>query len=122
MSIRGQSNDAWIARWRGGTCPVHGVGFLEERPDSAPTGTSSDARWQDGASSSSAKAVKCPREECTVRATQWPGKDAQHSKHGWVDGPAEIRALLVKSGQIDDDGKPGRWAADARTSWPLEPE
>lgn len=101
MSIRGQKPDAWIARWRAGTCPVHGVGLHE----------------QDGGRAT------CPREACPVVVAMHPGKDAHHRKLGWIEGPADVKAALVKAGQIDAEaGKPARWAVDVRTSWSLEPE
>jgi hypothetical protein len=105
MSIRGQKPDAWIARWRAGTCPVHGVGFL------------------DVPSTTEAACARRERDGCTVVVAQWPGKDAHHRKLGWVAGPDDVKAALVKAGQIAAEGnEPGRWAVDVRTSWPLEPE
>lgn len=105
MSIRGQSPDAWIARWRKGTCPVHGVGF-----PGAPDGPF------DGSTT-----ARCSREECPVVVAFWRGKDARHAKLGLVDGPDDVRAALTKALEIDG-AKPGRRAVDVRTSWPLEPE
>lgn len=107
MSIRGQSPDAWLARWRAGDCPVHGVGCA-----------ANDDVTDDGY-----KVAACTREGCIVVMALWPGKDEHHAKPGWIAGPEEIHASLAKAGQIEAEGpKPGRWAADARVSWPLEPE
>lgn len=107
MGVRGQGPDAWLARWRAGDCPVHGVGCA-----------GSDEVVAEGY-----KVASCTREGCDVVVAQWPGRDQHHAKHGWIAGPEEIRAALVKAGQIEASGpKPGRWADDARVSWPLEPD
>jgi hypothetical protein len=104
MGIRGQGPDAWLARWRAGDCPVHGVGCVA--PDE------SDGEYTLAA---------CAKEECGLVMALWPGKDEHHAKPGWVAGPEEIHAVLAKAGQIEAEGpRPGRWAADARVSWPLE--
>jgi hypothetical protein len=108
MSRRGQGKDQWFARWRTGNCPVHGVGFLDDKEGPAIGG---------------ALRTKCPREECTVVVAQWPGKDKHHAKLGWVAGPDEIKAVLVKAGDIDESSPaPGRNAAMVRMSYPVEDE
>jgi hypothetical protein len=103
MAIRGQNPDAWLSRWRQGCCPVHGVGFIDEK----------------GATVAGAIAVMCPRDECPVRATQWPGKDASHALFGWRAGPDDIKRALSR-GDIADDGRPGAHARSVRIAWPLE--
>lgn len=110
MSARGQTPEAWIARWQTGACPVHGTGCVA-RDDEPPVA--------DGY-----RVARCARaaDGCTVQVALWPGKDAHHARLGWLAGPDDVRAALVKAGQIQADGAgPGRWARETRTSWPLEP-
>jgi hypothetical protein len=107
MSIRGQSHDAWIARWRSGNCPVHGIGC-------AVVPQSDDTPY---------KTAMCRKDACTIVVAQWPGRDTHHAKLGWIAGPDDVHTSLVKSGQIAANGpEPGRFALDVRMSWPLEAE
>jgi hypothetical protein len=107
MTIRGQNHDAWIARWRAGNCPVHGIGCA-----SAPA--------EKGAAY---RVATCRKDGCSVVVSLWPGRDAHHAKLGWIAGPEDVHASLVKSGQIDAEGPgPGRFALDVRLSWPMGSE
>ena len=114
MSIRGQSPDAWRGRWRQGTCPIHGKGFVDDKDNPAPAKTAGvDESYLE---------VKCPDLECTLRATQWPGKDQHHSFFGLRAGSDALRTALTQSGDIDREtsSRPGAHARTVRTSWPLE--
>ena len=114
MSIRGQSPDAWRGRWRQGTCPIHGKGFVDDKDNPAPAKTAGvDESYLE---------VKCPDPECTLRATQWPGKDQHHSFFGLRAGSDALRTALTQSGDIDREtsSRPGAHARTVRTSWPLE--
>jgi hypothetical protein len=105
MSIRGQNHDAWIARWRVGSCPVHGLGCSK-------TGEKNKAGYQVAA---------CQKDACTVVIALWPGRDGYHAKLGWIAGPDDVHTSLVRSGQIENEGpNPGRFALDVRMSWPIE--
>ncbi len=113
MSIRGQSPDAWRGRWRQGACPIHGKGFIDDAESTAPP--------QPAGVLDVFVHVRCPDPECTLRATQWPGKDEQHSFYGLRDGVDVIRVALTESGDIDYQAstRPGAHARSVRTSWPL---
>lgn len=114
MSIRGQNPEAWRARWRLGTCPVHGVGFVDV------VGADGVAvEGVDGAASY--RSQMCPREECVVRVARFAGHDEHHASFGWLAGGDDVRASLAKSGEIAADGvRPGKWAKVTRVSWRLE--
>ena len=108
--MRGQNNEAWLARWRDGACPVHGRGFLDD-----------DDEVADPVGADVARALKCSILECTVRVARWPGADDHHASLGGRAGPEEIRALLVKAGDVDgDSARPGKRARVVRTSYRLE--
>jgi hypothetical protein len=107
MGIRGQGPEAWVARFRQGNCPIHGLGLV----------AANDA--VDGADGVD---VRCTHEECAFLARRFPGRDRHHHRFGWSDGPDDVRAALRKANVIGDDGRPTRFAADTRTSYPLEDE
>lgn len=112
MSVRGQTPEAWLARWRRGDCPVHGGGMVDE--EAAPNAVDEHGGAAEG------RAARCARAECSLRACRWPGKDASHSFFGWLAGPEEIRAALAGAGDIEDGGpRPGHHARSVRTAWPL---
>jgi hypothetical protein len=107
MKVRGQNPNAWRARWQQGNCPVHGLGL------------SASSEEDSSADASKGYEVFCSHEECELRAWQWPGKDRFHSRFGWVSGPEEVKAALVKASEIVEEGtSPGRYARDVRTAWP----
>ena len=100
--MRGQSKEAWLARWRDGCCPIHGGGFI------------ADAAGEPAH-------VRCSNEECAVRASRWPGTDEHHASFGWRAGPEEIRAALVHSNDVAEGSEmPGKSARVVRISYPLE--
>lgn len=118
MTRRGQDLEARLARWRDGTCPIHGLGFVTP-PGEAPPAPRPD-RWYREPEDVGA-VVACPHEECTIVAAQWPGKDKWHSLMGWRAGPDEIKAMLLKANEISDDSdRPGRSARNVRTDFQLE--
>ncbi|MCP4499273.1 MAG: hypothetical protein GY822_04815 [Deltaproteobacteria bacterium] len=105
MKVRGQSSEAWRARFRQGTCPVHGRGLVER------SGSDDDGGQLE---------IYCTKEECDFAASQWSGKDRYHSRLGWVSGPEKVKAALVTSSDIrEDSNEPGFEARMIRTSWPL---
>ena len=119
MSRRGQDTQTRMARWWDGTCPIHGLGLVTP-PGEAPPPPPPD-RWYRAEDPVSGAVVACPHEECTLRVSQWPGKDRFHSRFGWIGGPDEIKAMLLKTNEITaDDDKPGRSARQVRTSFQLE--
>ena len=104
MKVRGQNAASWLARWRKGMCPVHGVACVEEVADEEFV------------------VAACAHEACDVVVALWPGKDTHHKKQGWLEGPPNIRASLAQAGEIEAEGsRPARWATEVRTSWILEP-
>lgn len=108
MGVRGQKPEAWVARFRAGTCPIHGKGLVVD----------SVAGVVDGG-----ETVRCLHNEpepCTIVARRWPGKDRFHHRFGLVTASDEIRAALRQGNDIDDDGKPTRWTRESRTSYPIE--
>jgi hypothetical protein len=110
MGVRGQNNEAWMSRWRAGTCPVHGKGFVED----ATAPAEQDAGFF---------AERCPEDECDVRVARWPAHDAHHASFGWRAGPEKVRALLIKANDVDPNGPtPGTRARVVRTSYALEPD
>ena len=112
MGVRGQNPEAWVARFRQGTCPIHGTGFVVITKD-GKVDVDEDGREN----------VRCINTEpgpCTVLARRWSGKDAFHHRFAWVAGPEDIRLALRKGNDIDDEGKPTRWSREARTSYPVE--
>jgi hypothetical protein len=116
MSIRGQSADAWRGRWRQGTCPIHGKGFVDDL-DAAAAPTIAGAPG-------GGVAVRCPDPGCVVRATQWAGKDALHAFFGMSAAPDELRTALAQSGDIDHQtsARPGAHARAVRVGWPTGEE
>ena len=103
--MRGQNNEAWLARWRDGACPVHGRGFVDD-------GAVTEAGFTP---------VKCSIEECTVRAARWATPDPHRASFGWCAGPDDIKALLVKAGDVDGDSeKAGKRGRVVRFSYALE--
>ena len=96
-----------MARWRKGTCPIHGVGFVVDK---------------EAAGGPQLQSERCPKDECVLRVTLSPGKDAWHGFYGWRAGPDEIRAVLVRAGDLQDDGRPGHYARSVRTGYPLSEE
>lgn len=117
MGVRGQSPEAWVSRWRQGNCPIHGLGLM---PVVASV-DDGDSRAH-GRDNTVAVEVHCTHEECDFHAARFAGRDRYHHRFGWVTGPDTIRAALRKANAIDDTGAPSRWAADARTSYPLDDE
>ena len=111
MTRRGQDTDTRLARWRDGSCPIHGLGLATpRRPLPSTTASAPDA-----------VIVACPHEECTLVAVQWPGKDRFHSLFGFIAGPDDLKAMLLKAHEIEDDtDRPGRSARQVRTSYQLE--
>ncbi len=126
MSIRGQNPEAWRARWRTGTCPVHGVGFADVK--SADVKSAGDEQSEDEADEVSDGAASyrlqmCPREDCQVRVARFAGHDEHHASFGWVAGGDDIRAALAKAGEIAAEGvRPGKWGRVTRVSYRLEEE
>lgn len=117
MKVRGQHTNAWLSRWRQGTCPIHGRGLVE-RPDAAANVDRDDDDDDDG--DEPMIEVACTKDECTIVVAQWPGKNRWHSLWGWLEGPEDIHAALVKAGDIPAEGpRPGHQARMVRTSWPL---
>lgn len=111
MSIRGQTPETWRARWRKGTCPIHGTGFVD---------VDGVAR-ADGAASYVAQ--RCVGEECTVQVARFAGKDAHHASFGWLAGPDDVKAALVKAGEVAAEGvRAGKFSREARVSYPIEPD
>jgi hypothetical protein len=107
MARRGQTKEAWLARWRDGACPVHGRGFLEDLEEGAEA--AADAR----------RPVRCSVEECVVRAARYAAHDDHHATFGWRAGPDDIRAVLAKAGDIAAEGEaPGPRARLVRFSYP----
>ena len=103
MRARGQSQEAWLSRWRDGACPIHGTGFVADVDGPDHT------------------VVRCSKEDCVLRAARWPAQDEHHASFGWIAGPDEIRALFVKAGDIEvDSAKPGRRGRIVRISYRLE--
>lgn len=117
MSIRGQNPETWRARWRKGTCPIHGTGFVDD------VGRDGGAALADGAASYVAqRCVGQAGEECAVRVARFAGKDEHHATFGWISGPDDVKAALVKAGEIAAEGvRAGKWGKEIRTSYPLEP-
>lgn len=114
MKVRGQNPNAWVARWRQGTCPVHGRGLAAKEADPETVGEPGQVEEDQSVE------VYCSHDECELRANQWPGKDRWHSVFGWAEGPDKIKAALVKAGEVEADGpSAGRWAKNVRTSWPM---
>ena len=118
MSRRGQTPQTRMARWWDGLCPIHGLGLVTPAGEAPPPPPPD--RWY-RAEEPVGAVVACPHEECDLRATLWPGKDQFHSRFGWISGPEEIKAMLLKANEINvDDNKPGRSARHIRTSFRLE--
>ena len=111
MAVRGQNPEAWLARWRQGSCPVHGLGLIETSHE--PRDVNADAGFV---------RTQCPHEDCLFEASRWPGKDRWHNLFGWLGGPDDIHAALLKANDVDAEGKPTRWARQARTAYRLEEE
>ncbi len=109
MAVRGQNPEAWLARWRQGSCPIHGLGLIDVGGE--PLDSDAEA---------GCVRVHCPHEDCLFQAGRFPGKDRWHNLFGWVDGSQEIHAALLKANDIDEEGKPTRWAKQARTAYRLE--
>jgi hypothetical protein len=113
MGVRGQSNEAWLKRWREGLCPVHGIGFVPDAAAEADaTPRADNMPWPE----------RCPDSECVVQVSRWPDdSDKHHGRYGWRGGPAPICALLIKSSNIAADGDaPGRYAKRVRVSYPID--
>lgn len=109
MGVRGQSKEAWFKRWRTGTCPVHGLGFTEDKDEAA----------LQAASAEGFVAERCPNAECTVRVATWDLEDARFKAFGWRAGPEEIRAVLVKAKDIDSAStEPGAQGRPVRVWYP----
>lgn len=120
MKVRGQHTNAWLSRWRQGTCPIHGRGLVE-RPQPADAANADDDDFDgDAEVAEQMVEVACTKDACTVVVAQWPGKNQWHSLWGWLEGPDDIHAALVKAGDIPPEGpRPGHQARMVRTGWPL---
>jgi hypothetical protein len=117
MSIRGQSPEAWRARFRKGTCPMHGTGFVDVDAADPAAG-----EQQDGAASYRVqRCVGRVGEPCAILVARFAGKDEHHASFGWVKGPDDIRAALAHAGELAATGvRPGKWGKEVRVSHPLE--
>jgi hypothetical protein len=115
MSIRGQNPEAWRARWRSGSCPVHGTGFVDVEADGVAVTA------HDGAAGY--RVQRCANAECAVRVARFAGKDDHHASFGWLAGADDVKAALVKAGELAADGpRPGKFSGEPRVSYPIEPD